>query len=222
MILRWSGKRLELMPTPGNGTVFGIWGTTPNDLWAVGGNVVDGAFVWRYDGDRWREAQDMPEGLAGDHSMFKVWGRSADDVWAIGTGGLILRFLGGRVERESAGTAQTLFTVHGNSSVGVAVGGSRERGVLLANDGGGWESVIPEGTPHLIGVNMTDKEGYAVGIRGTVMRWNGERWSKVETGISLSEAYHTVWVDPDGGVWAVGGRVVEPPLVDGVMVYRAP
>ena len=222
MILRWSDNRLELMPTPGNGTVFGIWGTAPDQLWAVGGNVVDGAFVWRYDGERWRAVEGLPAGLAEDHSMFKVWGRSADDVWVVGTGGVALHFLDGRFEPEPTGTNHTLFTVHGNSSVSVAVGGAREDGRLLVNDGGGWTDATPDGTPHVIGVNMTEREGYAVGIRGSVAHWDGEQWRRVETGIALSEAYHTVWVDPDGGVWAVGGRVVEPPLVDGVMVYRAP
>ena len=222
MILRWEGNRLTLMETPGRGTVFGIWGVSPDDLWAVGGNVIDGAFVWRYDGERWREAENFPADLADQHSMFKVWGRSADDVWVVGTGGVVLHFLGDLVLRESTDTTHTLFTVHGNSSMSVAVGGAREEGKLLQEDGGGWTDVTPRGTPHIIGVHMTEGEGYAVGIRGTVARWDGDTWRTVQTGIELSEAFHTVWTDPEGGVWAVGGRVVEPPLVDGVMAYRRP
>jgi hypothetical protein len=222
MILRREGDRLDLMETPGRGTVFGIWGTAPDDLWAVGGNVADGAFVWRYDGERWHEAEGFPADLADAHSMFKVWGRSADDVWVIGTGGVALRFQGEVVTRTATNTARSLFTVHGNSVVTVAVGGSGDAGRLLQHDGEEWSDVTPEGTPHIIGVRMTQDVGYAVGVRGTVARWDGKTWKRVETGIALSEAFHTVWIDPDGGVWAVGGRVVEPPLVDGVMVYRSP
>ena len=222
MILKREGDRLDLMETPGRGTVFGIWGTAANDLWAVGGNVVDGAFVWRYDGERWREAEGFPSDLAAAHSMFKVWGRSADDVWVVGTGGVVIRFQDDLVTREPTGTARSLFTVHGNSGLVVAVGGSGEEGRLLQREDGRWSDVTPEGTPHIIGVRMTEDTGYAVGIRGSVSRWDGKTWRRVETGIDLSEAYHTVWIDPDGGVWAVGGRVVSPPLVDGVMVYRRP
>jgi hypothetical protein len=29
-----------------------------------------------------------------------------------------------------------------------------------------------------------------------------------------------VWIDPLGGVWAVGGQVRVPPLVDGILVHR--
>ena len=42
MILRKDGDVMKLMETPGRATVYGIWGTSPNDLWAVGGNVIDG------------------------------------------------------------------------------------------------------------------------------------------------------------------------------------
>ena len=55
MILRKDGDVMKLMETPGRATVYGIWGTSPNDLWAVGGNVIDGGFVWRYTGDKWFE-----------------------------------------------------------------------------------------------------------------------------------------------------------------------
>lgn len=222
MILRGEGDRLDLTETPGRGTVFGIWGTAPDDLWAVGGNVADGAFVWRYDGERWRDAEGFPSDLAASHSMFKVWGRSADDVWVIGTGGVAIRFLGDSVTREATDTARSLFTVHGNADLTVAVGGSGEEGRLIQHDGSGWADVTPEGTPHIIGVRMAEETGYAVGVRGTVTRWDGEAWKRVDTGIELSAAFHTVWIDPAGGVWVVGGRVVEPPLIDGVMVYRAP
>jgi hypothetical protein len=222
MILRREGDRLDLMETPGRGTVFGIWGTAPDDLWAVGGNVSDGAFAWRYDGERWSDAPNFPTELAEAHSMFKVWGPSADDVWVIGTGGVALRFQNGLVTRTATETARSLFTVHGNSDLTVTVGGSGANGRLLEYDGEEWSDVTPEGTPHIIGVRMAEDVGYAVGVRGSVARWDGRSWSRVETGITLSEAFHTVWLDPDGGVWAVGGRVVEPPLVDGVMVYRRP
>ena len=88
--------------------------------------------------------------------------------------------------------------------------------------GSAWKEIALKETPHIIGIRVQGETGYAVGIRGTVLERNNNEWRKVNTGINLSEAFHSVWIDSEGGVWAVGGKVLAPPLVDGVMIYRAP
>ena len=49
-ILRYDGasETFESMTTPGAGTVYGIWGASPTEMWAVGGSSggADGAFAW--------------------------------------------------------------------------------------------------------------------------------------------------------------------------------
>jgi len=222
MILRQEGDVMKLMETPGRATVFGIWGTSPNDLWAVGGNVIDGGFVWRYTGDKWFELVQLPENIKTNHSMFKVWGKDSNDVWIIGTGGVILNYKNGTLLDQSGITNRTLFTIHGNSDIAITVGGSGEEGKILEYQDNAWKEISLKETPHIIGIRVEEQTGYAVGIRGTVLKRDNNRWHKVNTGIDLSEAFHSVWIDSEGGVWAVGGKVLAPPLVDGVMIYRAP
>jgi hypothetical protein len=42
LILRFERGEFQRMETPGVGTVYGIWGTAPDDLWAVGGHLAHG------------------------------------------------------------------------------------------------------------------------------------------------------------------------------------
>ena len=222
MILQQNGEVMKLMETPGRATVYGIWGTSPNDLWAGGGNVIDGGFVWRYTGDKWFELTQLPENIKANHSMFKVWGKDSNDVWIIGTGGVIMNYKNGILLDQSGITNRTLFTIHGNNDIAITVGGSGEAGKILEYQENAWEEISLKETPHIIGVRVKGETGYAVGIRGTVLKRDNNGWSKVNTGINLSEAFHSVWIDSEGGVWAVGGKVLAPPLVDGVMIYRVP
>ena len=222
MILRKDGDVMKLMENPGRATVYGIWGTSPNELWAGGGNVIDGGFVWRYTGDKWFELSQLSENIKTNHSMFKVWGKEINDEWINGTGGVILNYKNGTLSDQSGITNRTLFTVHGNKDIAITVGGSGEEGKILEYQGSAWKEIALKETPHIIGIRVQGETGYAVGIRGTVLERNNNEWRKVNTGINLSEAFHSVWIDSEGGVWAVGGKVLAPPLVDGVMIYRAP
>lgn len=221
LILRYQDGAFERMDTPGTDTVYGIWGASPADLWAVGGNVTEGAFAWRFDGDAWAEAEGFPPVLVQSSSLFKVWGASADDVWLVGTGGAILHYDGDRLTQVVSGTEADLFTVNGNPDYVAAVGGI-DGGVIVENDGSGWLDVTPPGTPPVVGVWLDADASYAVGVEGAVLERIAGAWTPVETGIRVPGALHSVWVDPEGGVWAVGGHVLSSPLVDGVIIHKAP
>jgi hypothetical protein len=209
------------METPGSATVYGIWGPNEDDLWAVGGNVAADAFAWRYNGTAWSEAEGFPPVLVRSASLFKVWGTATDDVWMVGTGGTILRYDGDRLTQVASSTTRDLFTVTGAGELVAAVGGF-VTGVIVENDGSGWKDVTPSGIPHVVGVWLGDGSGYAVGVDGAVFERRDGAWTDLDTGIEVRGALHTVWVDPEGGVWAVGGQVLSPPLVDGVMIHKSP
>jgi len=220
LILRYAGGVFERMATPGNATVYGIWGTSEDDLWAVGGNVNGGAFAWRYDGTAWTEAEGFPPVLVRSASLFKVWGSATDDVWLVGTGGTILHYDGARLTQVASGTTRDLFTVAGEGGLVAAVGGFGT-GVIVENDGSGWKDGSPAGIPHVVGVWLGGERGYAVGIEGAVLERRDGTWTALDTGIEVRGALHSVWVDPDGGIWAVGGQVLSPPLVNGVMIHKS-
>jgi hypothetical protein len=109
--------------------------------------------------------------------------------------------------------------VHASTNVIAAVGGFLS-GVVLESDGTTWRDVTPPGAEQVIGVCLEGTHGYAVGTSGSVLRRDSDGWHQENTGLHVFRDLHATWIDPDGGVWAVGGQVVTLPLVDGVMVHR--
>ena len=204
-------------PAPTMATVFGLWGASPTDVWAVGGDGNANAFAWRFDGTSWRDVP-LPAGVATTNSLFKVWGRAANDVWFVGSKGLCLHWNGAAVETISTPTNRTLFTLHGTASRLVAVGGFGT-GVVLENEGMGWVDVSPPELKQMIGVRLSETGGWAVGANGSVIRRTDKGWVTDE-GPGVFDDLHAAWIDPSGGVWAVGGQVAAFPLVEGVLAYR--
>src|SRR5262245_32335628 len=80
MILRYEGGTFTRMSTPGTETIFGIWGASAGDVWAVGGQEggAHGAFAWRLQGgDTWMAEPTFPATLTADTAMWKIYGRAA-------------------------------------------------------------------------------------------------------------------------------------------------
>lgn len=221
MMLRYdrASDAFTRMETPSETPiVFGIWGSSASDVLAVGGLGRAAGFVWRFDGTSWSELA-LPADFGGQ-SLFKVWGTGPGDAWIVGTDGAVLHWDGSALRTVDAGTTRTLFTVHAIDGAVAAVGGAGS-GVLVQRDADGvWHDVAPELVPQLFGVFLTEEGGAAVGINGTFVRREGATWTIEETGLDLAETLHSVWIDPDGGVWAAGGQVLVEPLVRGVLVYR--
>jgi hypothetical protein len=215
------------MDTPGNGVVFGLWGSAPEEMWAVGGEAggSQGAFAWRLASGSWAPAPGFPTELAETDALWKVFGRNADDVWMVGTGGQMLHWDGAALSPGFAGIAESLFTVHGNSQRFVAVGGFGT-GLLLERAAGAaepWVDASPQAAPALIGVYLTEDDGYAVGEFGYVTRRGPERWAGEDTGFGAEigvRSLHSAWIDGAGGVWTVGGQVRVSPFTDGLMLHR--
>jgi len=222
LIAQYDGTELQPMTTPGNGTVFGIWGASPTDVWAVGGSLggTSGAFAWRLDGNAWVEADGFPADLVNTDAVWKVFGRAADDVWLVGTNGLILHHDGTEFIREDAGVSTALFTVHGSADRIVAVGGFGA-GVIIERDASGWRDASPAEARALIGVcDAGGDNAYAVGAEGAVFRRSGGEWVTEPTKTNNLEALHAATMDDTGGVWAVGGQVQATPFVRGVMIHK--
>ena len=218
-ILRYEGGTFEKMATPANsGTVFGIWGASADDVWAVGGagGTPSGGFIWHYDGKLWAPHPAAPSELATTATVFKAWGTSATDIWFVGTEGLTLRFDGKKMTKVAVPTTQTLFTVAGTDSRTYAVGAD---GVVLENQGKGWVDAAPENQQQMNGVAARGDDAYAVGVYGGVLHRNAEAWASVKTGLVFQDDYHGVWLDPEGGVWCVGGQVAALPLIEGTIAY---
>ncbi len=223
-ILRWTGSAFQVLATPEPRFVWGVWGTSPEDMWAVGGQAHSGkGFIWRNVSGQWKAVQPGG-GMPSPPAWFKVWGSAADDVWFCGVGGAMMHWNGKVFEAVSSGTKRNLLTINGRSdgSLITAVGGAFTATLVASKDGGPWLDVTPAGDPPLqtFGVSHRGDVGWAVGMQAVVLRHDGATWQAQEHGLEVYEDLHGVWIDPSGGVWAAGGQVVAPPFRSGTLIYR--
>ncbi len=207
--------------TPGDQTLFGIWGASSDALFAVGGDLDspdDGGVIWRHDGAEW-VAEDLssvaPSGLP---TLYKVWGRSASEVYVVGRLGTVLFFDGSAWSQLPTDTSRTLFTVNGNASEVIAVGGLGEA-VIEELEGGEFFNTADSGLLQMNGVSVPSAgDPVAAGNDGSILRRGVGGWASVDTDFETTLDFHGVWIDPAGGIWAVGGDLGQA-LDDGMIAY---
>lgn len=196
--------------------LFGIWGTSDTDIWAVGGDVLgnlDGVIL-HYDGVAWTTSTLVPPPSAGHKQAFKVWGAAADDVWVVGTVALLMHWDGAAWETlpEPVYPTSTLTTVHGSTADWVVAVGGPGNARAATYDGATWLDVTPQPAaggpivPNMNGV-YAPENGSAVicGDNGSIWWLDGTAWSADECSPETVRHYHACWVDETGAVWAVGG-----------------
>lgn len=216
-ILRYRGGTFERMTTPRmSGTIFGIWGTAPDDVWAVGTAVAAGAIVWHFDGTSWAE---VPQPAGVPSSVFKVAGRSADDVWMSAASGVALHKDANALTLANTGASGPLFSIATTSSAIYAVGGNPGQGEIVESTGGAWTPVTLANPARWRGVaSGPDDVVYVAGEVGTVGRKVGSTWERVDQDLTQWN-FHAVWVDPDGGFWGVGGDFDRPDPEEGFILH---
>ena len=86
-------------PLPQGNTIYDIWGSSDNDIFAVGYN----GFILHYDGLTWSA---MESGTT--TWLYGVWGNSRNNVFAVGDDGTILHYEGNTcsVERIYGGYSE--------------------------------------------------------------------------------------------------------------------
>ncbi len=207
---------------------FGVWGSSADDVFAVAGDpgaVKDGV-IYHFDGTEWTLSSDDTSLAVGTsqvvRSAFKVWGSAADDVWAIGTGSLFMHWDGTAWDTlaEPVDPAYPFTTVHGLGDEVYAVGGLANA-VVTRWDGSTWvdDSPPPEAiAPRFVGVNVSSSRGaIAVGDNAALYTRVDGVWERDTNPPVTTHGFHGVWVDPDGGLWTVGGDLTS--LDYGVMMY---
>jgi len=221
-IVKYDGMDFTRMTTPGTGTIFGIWGSSPDQVWAVGGDPArqDSAFVWRLDGDSWMQAAGVPDTRRS--SYFKVWGTGPSDMRIVGADGIVLHRDATGFREVAAGVEVGLTTVHASQAGAyVAVGGFGD-GLILEDTGQGWRDSTPSPAPkQLFGVWLGSDTAYAVGANGAILQRSRQGWHEEDPGVIVTFDLHATWIDPAGAVWAVGGDLVSTPKAHGLLLYKA-
>lgn len=219
---RFDGMTVTRLPAeaPSDAILFGVWGTSADDLWSVGGSFAAGGprrIVLRSTAGveaPWT-AVPSPDDVDPETTYFKVWG-SGGRVWIVGDRGVVLEDAGAGLLRVDAPGAERYVTVHGcGAGDAYAVGGGGS-GAVIHWDGGAWTSLAIGATPPLSGVACTPSDGgrqrgagaLVGGAFGFVGRLAPNRPAEpIETPAEVQDlTIHAVALSRDGRrVVAVGG-----------------
>jgi hypothetical protein len=206
-ILRRRNGVFERMTTPRTGTIFGLWAASATDVWAVGDGGAGGAIAWHFDGTQWSEPP-LPSGVPS--RVFKVHAQTSNDVWMSCVDGSVLHWQGLAIERQATGVSVPLFALVTTPDDVVAVGGGDNLDTIVehATD---W-AVASMGVPTIWrGAAVQATTVYALGQLGVLARRDAGSWSIIDQPL-IQQNFHGGWIDPDGGLWTVGGDFDHAPL----------
>jgi len=175
-------------------TLFGVSGTGPDDVFAVG---ADGAVI-HYDGKSWQ-----PMGIWGLVAFYGLCSDPETGLWAVGSGGTVVRLVDGVFTEVPSGVTESLFACESGM---LAVGAG---GVAVQGTPEGVQSLGVVAYPDLEGVSsLSDGHSYAVGKEGTVVEFLEGQTSIVMVGDGVD--LHAVYAAAPKAIWAVGeaGTVV--------------
>ena len=158
-----------------NDRVWGVWGTSSSDVFAVGNYGT----ILHYDGSTWSE---MSSGTT--EYLCSVWGISHSSIFAVGNNGIVLHYDGIQWNAVNSGTPHALRCVWGTSPNDVfAVG---DYGTILHYDGSTWSIMEQYTQKWLYGVWGTPSSDiFAVGKYGTILYYDGNAegtWSPMTSG----------------------------------------
>lgn len=160
--------KVDTMYSPPEGFIEDIWGSSPNDVWAVGGGT--GIYqLFHYNGVKW---ETVPW-TGGD--LRSINGFAPNNVWAGGTDGKIYHFDGSRWSlayryRPEDTSGSDINDIWGTAPNNLYVTGvtlypeDRFRGFLLHYNGKDWSELwVTESTVQL---NRTRRDGNGIFLQG--------------------------------------------------------
>jgi hypothetical protein len=197
-ILHWNSSAWSAVPSATTLRLFSVWGSGPNDVWAVG-SVAETTIV-HWNGSAWSAVRPVvPNEMLG--ALMAVWGSGPDDVWAVGDVG----------EGTALHWNGATWSVLGDRAFGYAVWGSGPNDVWTSGIGGplhwngtAW-SLIPGSLPS--GGIWGSRPGdiWAVGGRG-IAHWDASTWAPVSAAAAsaITADLTQIWGSGASDVWAVG------------------
>ncbi|MFO0563777.1 MAG: hypothetical protein U0269_37480 [Polyangiales bacterium] len=208
--VRFDGTRWTRQSTPTTETLWGVWGASANDLWAVGGSgQFDGVpTIVHYDGSAW-SAVALPTIRRADvHALFKVWGSSARDIYVVGQRGVVLHYDGAAWAELDVGASDDLVSLWGTSANNIVAVGGRGNGIISRWNGAQWRTQSLSPLPGLNGVWMRNATvAHAAGANGELVRIDLRDLRTTEFLGPGSMDFHSVFGDSSGRLTAVGGNL---------------
>jgi hypothetical protein len=176
-------------------TFYGLWGSGPGDVYAVGVSMTNLGMVYQGSAASWASQGISPAVYA----LRSVWGAGPSSIHAVGLTGTHISSAGGSSWIGQYGGVD----LH-------AVFGTAPNNYYMVGGQGTIIHVVPGGQVTTQGMNIDFNGGFAlpgrvyvVGARGTIWRSAGDdNWS-VETAPVTSDL-NAVWGAPGAGFYAVG------------------
>lgn len=209
-VLRFDGTRWSAQTTPTMEHLWGVWGASANDLWAVGGTgQLDGVpTILHYDGAAWTSVALPAIQRANVHAFYKVWGSSASDVYVVGQRGVVVHYDGVAWSELLVGASDDLVSVWGTSASNVVIVGGRGNGIISLWNGSQWRTQSLSPLPGLNGVWMrAPSVAHAAGTNGELVRIDLRDLSVTEFHGPAAMDFHSVFGDASGRLTAVGGNL---------------
>jgi hypothetical protein len=209
LLLRWDGRALTAIPTPGAHTFWWIHGVADGDMYLAG----EQGEVHHFDGTT---LTPVDAGAPAGATLFGIWGPSDDRLWAVGgsfvTGGprqVILHGTGGSwspvASPPGIGADVSYFKVWGPASPQTQVWIVGDQGVVLRDDGGGFALVADapgaERYVTIHGCSANDIYMVGGGAIGAAAHFDGTAWSV----LNLVDVPPLAGVACADGVGYVGG-----------------
>ncbi len=215
------GWRAEQTPTDQD--LWGVWGASQDDIWAVGGDgrTEGAATVVRFQDGEWHEVE-LPElERPNVRAFFKIWGTDADNFYIVGQRGAVLRFDGEELEELHVGTSDDLISLWGTGPDNIVMVGGRSNGVVVHFDGADWTAHPQAPIVGLNGVWLGESgEAYVAGNSGVVGTLDLDSFEVTVEQADTPLTIHAVF-GVDGRVFAAGGSLASPqPPYRGVALER--
>lgn len=220
LVLRWERATkafTEVGGVPDDVTLNAV-SAAGGAVWAVGGDGTVG-HVYRLSGASFVEDTGVAAGDRGA-ALNDVWAEDADEVWAVGRAGVILhRSAGGTWAAVATPDGKGLRAVHARAGAAIAVGGAIS-GRVVEVSGASASDVSPPQVKELLAVVVRGDGGVvAVGGEGTVVAREGTVWRTPDGLPTTLDDHAGVYVDPDHGIWVVGGNLASDPPRSGAVLH---
>ena len=181
IILHFDGATWMEMDRPMKTELYGIWGASSSDIYAVGDSVL------HYDGARWSVSAEM-----GEAGLKSVWGDSKVDVFAVGAPNLIYHFDGEKWTSAEGGKQEGFF----RSAPGVW---RRDAPEMLA----GFSAVWGASPSSIFATGHLTRSASPVSI---VLHYDGAKWAPIRDERFVQMA-GGVWGTSGSDVFVVGDGI---------------
>ena len=223
-ILHYDGAAWTQMSVPTTQDLWGIWGASRDDLWAVGGTArrpdVGVPTLLHFDGAAWTE-QTVPSLTPVNVSaLFKLWGSGPSDIYAVGARGAVVHYDGSAWSEVVVGAQGGFSAIWGSGPDNILLVGGLSNGHLSHWNGTEWRSVDVTPLPGLNGVWTRSADvAHIVGVNGFVGTVDLQTLEITEETARTGEQFHAAY-GVDGRLYAVGGNLANPGTSFGVAFVR--